>query len=138
VDRQTLLMAGVVLLVAVGFGVPIWLALLAYRGIQTSARRRLQLILDEATRPAGASAEPQVDVLCFAYYGFIAVLHTVKIQCRLPVGKANELLDRVHRFNVQWGWFAAGGFFVPIASTVRRWQQRRSFRKQLEASGRPT
>jgi hypothetical protein len=133
VDRETLLMIGVVAGVAIGLGVPAWLAVLAYRGIQSSAQRRLQIILGEVTTPPSTSNEPQVEVLCYAYYGLIASLTTVKIQCRLPINQANDLLDKVHRFNLRWGWFAAAGLFVPIASTIRTWQQRRSFREQLEA-----
>lgn len=132
-DRQTLLMAAVVVGVTVGLGVPIWLALLAYRKIKSSAQRRLETILSEANTPSSSATEPQVDVLCYAYYGFIASLTTVTIRCSLPLSRANALLDSVHRFNLRWGWFAAGGLFVPIASTCRRWQQRRSFRKQVEA-----
>jgi hypothetical protein len=132
VDRQTLLMIGVVAGVAISLGLPAWLAVLAYRGIQSSAQRRLKMILGEASTPPSTSDEPRVEVLCYAYYGFLASLTTVKIQYRLPLSRANDLLDQVHRFNLRWGWFAAGGFFVPIASTLRRWQQRRSLRKQLE------
>jgi hypothetical protein len=132
VDRETLLMVGVALGVAVAFAVPIGLGILAYRRIQKVAKLRLSTILENADNGSAPPNTQQVAVLCFAYYGLLATLTTVRIEVKLPPERALELLDRVHRFNMTWGWFAAGGFFVPLASLWRRAQQRRSIKKQLE------
>lgn len=132
-DRPTLLMIAVVVGVSFGLGGAAWLAVLLSRTLRTSAERQLQAILDGVGPHDAGDGGSAVDVLCYAYYGFVASLTTVTIRCRLPLDRAHALLDRVHRFNLRWGCFAAAGAFVPIASTFRRWQQRRSFRKQLKA-----
>jgi hypothetical protein len=133
VDRQSVVLGGIVIGVSVGLGVLVWLALLASRRLRVSAERRLQEILERFRPDPAASCGPDVEVLCYAYYGVLASLTTVTIRRRLPLDQANDLLDQIHRFNLRWGWCAAGGAFVPIASMLRRWQQRRSFRQQLAA-----
>jgi hypothetical protein len=131
-DRDTLLTIGVAAGVAVAFGIPIGLGLFAYRRLQRAARARLESILAETAGPPEGACGPAVDVLCYAYYGFLATLTTVRIERRLPPERAYELLERVHGFNLRWGWFAAGGLFVPLASLWRRARERRRIRRQME------
>ena len=119
---------------SLALGIPVWLGVLLNRRIEASARRQLEELLEECKPPSCTSPNDAVNVLSYAYYGLLATLTTVKIEHRLPPQEALELVKKVHRFNLRWGWIAAGGFLVPLASTCRLWQQRRSIRKQLQRS----
>ena len=62
------------------------------------------------------------------YHGLLAFFVQTPHTVYASPADAELLLDRLHRFNVTWGMFAAGAAFVPILSYFNRKTQRKSIR----------
>jgi hypothetical protein len=53
----------------------------------------------------------------------------------LPADKAEQLLKRLHRFNLKWGMFAHGALFIPLISYVNYRIQIARIRSQIKKKG---
>jgi hypothetical protein len=74
-------------------------------------------------------AEPcpgDVRIVFRTYYGFLGGGYQTEHRVFLPPLDAERLLERLHRFNLRWGWFGPLGLFIPFISYA-------SYRSQLRA-----
>jgi hypothetical protein len=67
------------------------------------------------------------------YYGFIAFVQTTEHRFWATPEDARLALQRLHHFNLLWGFFAHGAILIPVVSYANFLMQRRSIRKQEAA-----
>lgn len=124
----------VAVVVAVFIGLAI-AALFFFRGYKYVARRALERKFSNLS--IHAAPQPGDVIITFhTYYGFIAWFTQTTHHVALPPQDARVLLGRLLRFNLTWGLFTWGAFFVPILSAINYLQQRRSIARQEMAAKR--
>ena len=110
-----------------------WLILRGYRWL----RRLAQTSQQRAFRDLKIHHDPApglVAVVFHTYYGFIAFVTQTEHRSWASPDDAREALWRLHRFNLTWGMFAHGAVFIPLLSCGNYLAQKRSIRKQEEAT----
>ena len=135
-DSPWLNVAAIALSIVFAAGV-IWLGLLAKRWIDGFPQRDLhRRIKDFDLRD---NREPgDVHVRFHTYHGLLLWAKQAEHSGYTTPNEAIAMLDRLHRFNLRWGWFADCGPWIPLISWLNYRQQRASIRTQQEAESTAT
>jgi hypothetical protein len=118
----------IALCVAVG-----WFALRGVRRFKRAARAA-QLKAFQGLKVHDGPGPGMVEVVFHTYYGFFAWFTQTEHRFWAPPEDAREALWRLHRFSLAWGLFAAGGIYVAPLSFAHYYGQKRSIRRQEDAS----
>ncbi len=78
------------------------------------------------------SGPGRVQVIFHTYYGFLVYFTQTEYRFWASPEDARTVLWRLHRFNMLWGFFAAGALLIPLFSLGNYWAQLRSIRKQAD------
>jgi hypothetical protein len=96
-------------------------------------------VLKRAYDGVEAHATPHpgdVEVVFHTYFGFLGGGYQSKHRAFLSPAHAETLLQRLHSFNIRWGWFCPGGLFVPFLSYASYRRQIKSIRGLTHAAVR--
>ena len=97
--------------------------------ITRAGPRRLRRIMKEVAQGASPQERP-VRVQFHAYHGFLVFFSQTPIDVTLPATSARLLLNRLLKFNLTWGFFAAGAVFIPVLSFLEYRSQMQSIERQ--------
>ena len=114
------------------YGVVGWVILKAYRWLRRAVESSHHRAF-EGLEIHGGPGPGLVAVVFHTYWGFIAFTHQQKHCFWAPPEDAREVLLRLHRFNMTWGFFAHGAILIPIVSFCNYLSQKRSINKQEAA-----
>jgi hypothetical protein len=105
------------------------LILIAYRRFERNANATLKRQYEDLY--SHVEAQPgDVRIVYPTYHGLIVWFTETQHRAILPPQKARDLLWRLLRFNLLWGWSAQGGIFVIPLSLYNYWAQLRSIDMQ--------
>jgi hypothetical protein len=110
-----------------------WVILKGYRwlrGIVESSHYRAFRRAYEGLKIHDSPGPGLVFVRFYTYWGFFLFTHQQEHRFWAPPVDAREALNRLHRFNLIWGFFVHFAILIPIVSFGNYLIQRRSIRKQ--------
>jgi hypothetical protein len=103
--------------------------------VDRRARASLDDLASEFDLSSPSVRPGQVQVEMTAYWGFFFKIWEVTLRVSLPPDEAYLFVDRVHKHNLRYALFAYLGVFSLICSSVSRYSQRRSIRRQIRLLG---
>jgi len=107
-----------------------------YLWMRKAAPQALRDIYDEANHRETKSLH-RVQIRFHTYWGFLAFVAQQQHRAELPADTAEFLLARLHAFNLQWGFFAAGAAFIPILSWFNYRAQLKQIRRAVQSQQIP-
>ena len=57
-----------------------------------------------------------VNIRFVTYHGFIAYVRQTEYDIFVDLNQAEDLVRKLHRFNMKYGWFTWGGVYIPFLS----------------------
>lgn len=104
--------------------------LLVLRNLRTPPEKKFRKVYSDLS-PALEPSTGLVLIRFWSYDGFLFWFTQTEHQGWYSPDDARTLLNRLARYNLTWGLFAAGGVFVPILTAVNYWSQRRAVQRQV-------
>lgn len=104
--------------------------LLVLRNLRTPPEKKFRKVYADLS-PALEPQTGMVLVRFWTYDGFLIWFTQTEHQGWCSPADARTLLNRLVRYNLTWGLFAAGGVFVPLLTAINYWSQRRAIQCQV-------
>jgi hypothetical protein len=121
-------------IIAVGCAAIGYVIFRAVTGTWLNTDQRLQDIdTDVQARIPVLPSEKQVNVVFDTYSGFLVYYRRTSHDFTAPRNQAEEILKRLHRYNLVHSWLAAGALLMPLVSYCNYRLQLHAIRKACEA-----
>jgi hypothetical protein len=133
--KPTNLQLAIIIAVSILFWFSVgFLILWGYRKYKSFCERKIGRLISECQAKALGSDKdaPLVAVAFHTYCGFLVFVIQTEHRFRLPEKQAEELVKKLHQFNLMWGFFAYGGLIIPLISWMNYRMQLSQIKKQLK------